>query len=187
MASELFRLRWQVDYKEHAEIDRIFEVVKGAAKNLKPIFLNIIPLISAEIRGHFQSQSGPAGRWQSLNPQYAQWKSRFAAGEPLLQLRHKLINAVIQREAFGAVREVKASSLEYGVDLGKIPYARIHDLGGRAGRGARIPQREYLFLSTKGQDDMARYTAREIWDNKLAGRTTTAKLKMPSWLKGLIP
>jgi hypothetical protein len=34
--------------------------------------------------------------------------------------------------------------LEKGVDLGRVPYARIHELGGVAGRGAVIPARSYL-------------------------------------------
>lgn len=34
--------------------------------------------------------------------------------------------------------------LEKGVDLGVVPYARIHERGGTAGRGARIPARPYL-------------------------------------------
>jgi len=187
MASELFRLRWEVDYKEHAEISRIFQVTAGAAKNLKPLFLRIVPLISAEIMKHFKSQAGPAGRWKALSPDYLKWKSRFAAGEPILQLRHKLINAATQKEAFGAVRTVKKDSLEYGVDLSKIPYARIHDIGGVAGRGSKIPKREFLFLGIKSQSEMARYVAREIWDKNLAGRARMPALRMPSWLKGIIP
>ena len=50
----------------------------------------------------------------------------------------------------GAINEIKTQgmvvTLTKGVDLGVVPYARIHEKGGRAGRGgrSRIPKRAYL-------------------------------------------
>lgn len=37
----------------------------------------------------------------------------------------------------------------YGIDISKVPYARIHEFGGIAGRGAKIRKRPYIFPAIK--------------------------------------
>lgn len=167
---ETLRIRWRVDHKQVAELDRIFEVTKRAATRTDDLYRRILPLIRNNIHDHFARQSGPAGRWPRLSPAYAAWKSANFPGQPLLQLRHTLFLAATQTGAMGNITQITKRFMEFGVDLNKVPYARVHDLGGRAGRGSRMPQREFMFLSTKGQDETAQSAARFVWDEGLAGR-----------------
>lgn len=61
-----------------------------------------------------------------------------------------LLKAASVQNATGNISETKFSNGEIvitqGVDLGVIPYARIHEYGGQAGRGLKstIPARPYL-------------------------------------------
>jgi len=170
MASELMRIRWHVDYKQMAELDRIYEVVGVAAKNKKALFQRILPLLRNEIQTHFAKESGPAGTWRRLSPEYSVWKEAHFPGRPILQLRRHLFLAATQTGARGNITDITNRYMEFGVDLSQIPYARVHDLGGRAGRGSMIPKREYLYLSPKAQDNAAQTAARYVWDEGLAGR-----------------
>lgn len=171
---EPLQIRWKVDGKEVAEIDRIFEVTRLAAGRTDDLYRRILPPIRDDIHSHFATESGPSGSWARLSPVYAAWKAANFPGEPLLQLRHILFLAATQTGASGNITVVNKQSLEFGVDLNKVPYARVHDFGGRAGRGSRMPKREYMFLSTKGQDEAAQTAARFLWDEGLAGRPGAA-------------
>lgn len=56
-----------------------------------------------------------------------------------------------------------------GIDLDVIPYARIHELGGVAGRGAQIPARPYIAPALKdysqfGMDDLTRRIMKKLLD-----------------------
>jgi len=170
--AELMTIRWRVDWKQMAELERIYEVTGSAAGRKKDLFQRILPLLRAEIQTHFARQSGPEGAWKGLSPEYSVWKETHFPGQPILQLRHHLFLAATQTGARGNITEITNRYMEFGVDLAKIPYARIHDLGGQAGRGRRstMPKREYLFLSTKAQDGAAQTAARYVWDEGLAGR-----------------
>jgi len=168
--AETLRIKWSVDHKQVAEIDRIFEVTKKVATRKDDLYRRILPIIRNNIHDHFARQSGPAGRWPRLSPSYAAWKSANFPGQPLLQLRHTLFLAATQTGAMGNITNITKRFLEFGVDLDKVPYAQVHDLGGRAGRGSRMPKREFMFLSTKGQDETAQSAARFLWDEGLAGR-----------------
>lgn len=72
-------------------------------------------------------------------------------GDPRLYVNGgNLLKAATVPNAQGNVSEVRYQSgeiiYEAGVDLSIIPYARIHEYGGKAGRGlkANIPARPYL-------------------------------------------
>jgi len=168
--AEPLQIRWKVDGKQVAEIDRIFEVTRKAAGRTDDLYRRILPPIRDEIHNHFARQSGPSGPWARLSPMYAAWKAANFPGEPLLQLRHTLFLAATQTGAAGNITDITKRYLEFGVDLNKVPYARVHDFGGKAGRGSRMPKREYMFLGTKGQDEAAQSAARFLWDEGLAGR-----------------
>lgn len=61
----------------------------------------------------------------------------------LYRLYGKLIRA-LSKGGDGNISKVGNFDIEVGIDLGTVPYARIHEYGGVAGRGARIPKRPYM-------------------------------------------
>lgn len=74
-------------------------------------------------------------------------------GKRLRVVTAKLARATLTLEE-GNITKISADkdgvTLESGIDLSVVPYARIHELGGTAGRGAKIPKRPYL---RPGMDD----------------------------------
>ena len=181
MAREMIRLQWHIDGKQLAEISEIYVSTGRAAKKMKDLFTRIIPLIQQAVRNHFVSQKGYAGAWQRLSPEYASWKEENYPGRLILQLRRKLIDASTQKGAYGNITEISNKSFEYGVDLTKIPYARVHDMGGRAGRGRRsqMPKREFMFLDKKEADNVGHEAARFVWDENVSARGAVGGGTMP--------
>ena len=181
MARELIKLRWQVDKKQFAEISEIYVSTGNAAKKMKDLFTRIVPLISQAVKNHFVKQKGYTGAWQKLSPEYASWKNENYPGRLILQLRRNLINAATQKGAYGNITEISNKGFEYGVDLRKIPYARVHDMGGRAGRGKRsqMPKREFMFLDKKEVDQVGHEAARFVWDENVSARGAVGGGTMP--------
>jgi len=181
MAREFIRLEWHVDQKEFAEISEIYVSTGNAARKMKDLFTRIVPMISQAVKNHFVSQRGYTGAWQRLSPEYAAWKNENYPGRLILQLRRGLINAATQKGAYGNITEISNKSFEYGVDLTKIPYARVHDMGGRAGRGRRsqMPKREFMFLDKKEADEVGHEAARFVWDENVAARGAVGGGTMP--------
>lgn len=68
-------------------------------------------------------------------------------GDRLRVVSGRLSRATAKGEE-GNVTKISADAdgitIESGIDLSVVPYARIHELGGTAGRGAKIPKRPYL-------------------------------------------
>ncbi len=172
MARELIKLQWQIDGKQMAEISEIYVSTGNAARKMKDLFIRIVPLISRAVKNHFVGQRGYSGAWQRLSSEYAAWKNENYPGRLILQLRRNLINAATQKGAYGNITEISNKSFEYGVNLNKIPYARVHDMGGRAGRGRRsqMPKREFMFLDKKEADQVGHEAARFVWDENVAAR-----------------
>ncbi|GAH48815.1 unnamed protein product, partial [marine sediment metagenome] len=181
MAREMIRLQWHVDGKQFAEISEIYVSTGRAAKKMKDLFTRIVPLIQQAVRNHFVSQKGYTGAWQRLSPEYASWKNENYPGRLILQLRRNLINASTQKGAYGNITEISNKSFEYGVDLTKIPYARVHDMGGRAGRDKRsqMPKREFMFLDKKEVDNVGHEAARFVWDENVSARDAVGGGTMP--------
>lgn len=69
----------------------------------------------------------------------------------------------LRQNGLGNISRVESrgdtSSLTFGIDLNVIPYARIHEFGGRAGNGAYIPPRPYL---NPGIEEFRRTALRQI-------------------------
>jgi phage gpG-like protein len=65
---------------------------------------------------------------------------------------------------------IAGKRISVGVDLAKVPYAQIHNEGGKAGRGlkAEMPERKYLGYTI----DIEKITERELADrlNKIFNR-----------------
>jgi phage virion morphogenesis protein len=81
----------------------------------------------------FRDEGSPAGSWPRLAPSTLKRLAKKGAGHKLLIGTGRLRNSIAQ--------EIDGHTLRMGSN---VVYARIHQLGGVAGRGARIPARPYL-------------------------------------------
>lgn len=72
-------------------------------------------------------------------------------------------NGILQGKGFlqkSVKKRISGKQISLGVDLAKVPYAQIHNEGGKAGRGlkAEIPERKYLGYTI----DIEKITEREL-------------------------
>jgi phage gpG-like protein len=106
--------------------------IKDAVKNgrnLSPVFRDLLPLMKADQKVHFRSSESPDGSWRAR----AQSTVKSHGKRPIL----------------GKLRS--AFTVEFGPKfiraLSKVKWSGVHQEGGTAGYGARIPQRTHLWLS----------------------------------------
>lgn len=103
---------------------------------------------------------------ETPNPVYPR-----AKGGKLNLVKKNLFRAATVYKGRGNVSKTTGSgtsfAFQWGIDLDVVPYARIHDLGGKAGRGlkTKIEKRPYItpametFSGGKGTIDAAKFTA----------------------------
>lgn len=119
-------------------------------------------IIQAELAVDISDNMGDLNK----NPVYPR-----AGGKTLQVVTGNLLRAATVYKGRGNVSKTTGSgssfSFQWGIDLDVVPYARIHDLGGKAGRGLKstIPARPYItpametFSGGKGTIDASKFTA----------------------------
>lgn len=99
----------------------------------KPALDSISAYFELRIEEGFEREEDPFGRtWQSLDARTFERKTG-----PLILTESRRLRDFPEPEV------VDEFTIVIGPDA-DIPYARIHAAGGQAGRGAQIPQRQYL-------------------------------------------
>jgi phage gpG-like protein len=86
--------------------------------------------------------------WTPLSATTQRIHPRRAGGKPLNDTG-RLRSSVTS----GAVKRVSSKQLRYGTNL---VYAPIHNFGGTAGWGSRIPKREYLYFDAENERQIKR-------------------------------
>lgn len=109
--------------------------------DLSPVLQQILPISLQAHRDNFNSSASPQG---------ANWTPRVETGDghPLLMESGTLMQAAVG--GAGSIMVIDGRVLVIGVDGDAIPYAAIHNYGGRIGgwaAGAMMPEREYLGMS----------------------------------------
>lgn len=98
-------------------------------------------ILQAELAVDISDNMGDLNR----NPVYPR-----AGGKTLQVVTGNLLRAATVYKGRGNVSKTTGSgtsfSFQWGIDLDVVPYARIHELGGKAGRGLKttIPARPYI-------------------------------------------
>ena len=130
--------------------DRKFKKAKLAAGDLRPVFRQMKPVLKADTARHFQQQHGPDGPWPGRSR--SGWR----------RVRGKPGNTYKRGKRAGALnaRGIKRYRLQLGRLRGvytwktakqrmemhsRVPWSGIHQDGGRAGHGAKIPARTFLW------------------------------------------
>lgn len=120
--------------------------VAARAQRLTPAYKRIGEYLVAETDDRFARQRSPEGQ---------PWAPLAAATQERKRKQGKIAKILQQDGAL--VREATAYQLSgEGVSLGaNLPYAAIHQLGGRAGRGrsVSIPARPYLGVNSADEEE----------------------------------
>ncbi|MCA9678831.1 MAG: phage virion morphogenesis protein [Myxococcales bacterium] len=122
------------------EVLRAYEAMgKAAERGLAPAFREMKKPLRADQRAHAKGKEGPDGAWppraaRTIEALRAARRSKRIRGRR--KLLGKLPGAI---KVYADARKVVARS--------HVAWSGIHQDGGVAGRGARIPARPFLWLS----------------------------------------
>lgn len=133
-----------------AEMDDVADVLAAP----KPeVLRQLRPMVQQNIRDNFTG---------SHSPENLPWAARKHEGDghPLLIDTGAMLQAAVGSEGTvgkGGVVIVDSESLLLGVDGDEIPYAAVHNRGGR-----NMPQREFMGTSDQTEIDMGEVIADEM-------------------------
>ena len=133
-----------------ATLDRLKKSQRRAALIIKTLNKRLEVIIRRLIKQNFKNQSSAEGEaWKPLSPIYAAWKKEKGYTSKILigttgKLRKTAITSGMQK--------IYKNGMDVLMDV-TLPYARIHEFGGIAGRGATIPARPYFGVTQADVDD----------------------------------
>ncbi len=132
------------DKKVRAAIKR----VQKRAEGLKPWFMDAAEYMIGSVQRNFEAQGRPE-RWEPLKPVTIEQKKK--AGQSPLIL-HGRVSAGLRHSV-----NTFASRDELRISPDKV-YGRIHQLGGKAGRGlsVTIPARPFLMFQNEDESYLER-------------------------------
>jgi len=169
---EMIRLEFGVDYKEFAEMSRFFIVSGEILADLKPMYEKFLPTIRKEIKDQF-SKEGKPSKWKALKPSYLSSPKKMNSKYPMkiLKLTGKMWKAATEKCVKGNICSVSKEGITWGINLKDIPYARLHDMGGKISGKAHgiMPQREFLKLSKEGISRIMQTAHKFIRSNMKSG------------------
>lgn len=145
---------------DEGEVGRALRGLAARVLDLDPVLDDIGASQVTEVQQRFEGQHGPDGtKWKPLAPSTRAKRGRTGGGRRAKRGRfhQRGGSAKILRDQGNLYDSISHAVFSGGVKIGaNTPYARIQQLGGRAGRGhaALIPARPYLGVSEEGKREM---------------------------------
>lgn len=115
-----------------------FRDINRAARNLRPVFRTLAPIMKKDQQEHFRLKVGPDGAWPK---KAASTRARNKFLRKGRKPRAALLG--IMRTAFSV--EFSRSEL---TAISKIPFSGAHQDGARVGRGVNLPKRTHHYMSS---------------------------------------
>ena len=132
-------------------------------KSLKEPLVRFKDYYTSVIKKNYYGYGSEFGAWQPLSEKYAEWKNRTAdVDKRILRLYNRLIKKTFNSGV--------ASDDKIVFEVAGLPYVRIHQVGGYAGkdRKAYIPPRPYLYSNeAKGFRQKDLFVLQKIIENYL--------------------
>lgn len=129
------------------DVERGIREMERRAKMFAPAFQRLKKPLRDDQRNHAIAQDGPEGKWPPRKSKYgSRTQKRDSGGRFLKGKRGK-------RKPAGKLLGALPGATRYRVEtdsvraFSPVPWAGIHQEGGTAGRGAKIPARPFLWLS----------------------------------------
>lgn len=149
-----------------SDVLRGFDLMLARSSDLSLVFRDLREYLKDEIAEHFANEEGPGGAWvgraastearaqhEMLNAPRRRGKGRAVRVGPMLRQRRTLRN---RKRLLGRFRAVGAYFFKTTATSLTMwprgPWAAIHQYGGIAGKGSKIPARPFLWIS----DDVVR-------------------------------
>lgn len=120
-----------------------------ASPDLRPAWKELRKPVRADIRQHARKQEGPDATWPAMG---ARTKARARAGRKR------------PRKLLGRLPSALTTKLERRRMLVRslVKWSAVHAEGGRAGKGAKIPARPWLWISGQTMEHAARVIAKGL-------------------------
>lgn len=142
-------LRAHVDWRE---VSAALKDAKAAGKNLKPVWKVIRRPLLEDQANHAKAQAGPDGGWPPHSRSYVlrrRARPRVRVG-PQLQRRRRNRRRIVQRKLRMLGRLPKALRILATSNsisaISRVAWSGVHQTGGMAGKGRRMPRREFLWI-----------------------------------------
>ncbi len=134
------------------KLDKAIKRAEKAGIDLRPAFRKLRTPLRKDQREHMRAQSGPGGKWPNLAPSTRAKRLKMGGVRGALTKKGKLRKGAKRKLNFmlsskllkGAKIKVRPKSIEI---RSKVKWAGIHQEGGRAGRGAQLPARTFMWIS----------------------------------------
>lgn len=133
---------------------RKLDRIKRSANNLRPVFQVVKKPLRADIADHFARTMGPDGAWPGRSTA-AYDRLRGQRGNTYRRGRRKgRLNARGVKRFRNQLGRLKGSyryktATKRFEMWSRVPWATIHQSGGVAGRGVRIPARPFMWASPR--------------------------------------
>lgn len=157
-------------------VDAELRDIDRRANDLRPVFRVIRRDVNEELKEHFERGEGPAGDW----PAWSQATTEKFLGRLDSRGRRENVynrgaragqlNRRGMRRALNMLGRLK-SAWDFQMDrttlmaTSRVPWSGVHQDGGKAGRGARVPARPFMWitqgLQARAASLIARYVAGE--------------------------
>lgn len=134
---------------DSAKLTAALKRLAAAGRDLSPAMRQAAGIMHDAIEENFEQEGRP--RWKSLAASTLRQRAKEGSTGKILQRSGNLARSI--------TRQSDATSAVVGTNL---IYARIHQLGGKAGRGHKveIPARPFLKLTDEDEDDIMKSFAR---------------------------
>jgi len=119
--------------------------VKGITEQQSKEYMGLVAEnLFADVIKHFEVESGPKGKWKAWSPDYRRKEGQILQDTGRLR----------QHVQIGNIRKIKDGWQLFN----DVPYARIHDLGGKMKNGGIMPQRQFMWFSDAGMKKLEKET-----------------------------
>jgi phage gpG-like protein len=132
------------------------EAMKAKGMDLRPVWKAMRKVIGADLRQHARDQAGPNGAWAGRAASTIERvrQSRGAARRRRKRWKGRGLKATSHARPVRLLGKLPTafdftSSPSEIVGVSKVPWADVHQTGGTAGRGSRIPARPFAYLSDR--------------------------------------
>lgn len=153
-------------YLDLGELEEAFRRLKRKARNFRDAFRAFRPELNQDIRAHFENRTGPSATWAPRAPSSIERMlaggGRVRRGKRKGQVKKRAqrrLDNQLGRLKYALQFTVTGSYIEV---RSRVPWGTIHQTGGTAGKGARIPARPFLWASAAKVELLRRMVVKEL-------------------------
>ena len=134
------------------KLDKAFKRAEKAGVDLRPAFRKLRTPLRKDQKDHMRAQSGPDGKWPSLSTATREKRLKMGGRRGALTKKGKLRKSAKRKLNFmlsskllkGAKIKVRPNQISI---TSKVSWSGAHQEGARVGRGANLPEREFMWIS----------------------------------------